>query len=321
MSEIMSAAADAAVTETQGQESVEPVELTPEQYNQYKVKFKVSGQERAATLDEIIRQASLAEGARSKFDQAVTERKKAEALYRQAQESQGPYQELVDLLQQAKSNPKVFREVIRELGSDHLNEFITDYITERAQEERMSPEERKIREYEQKLAEYERQQQELKERQEQEKLQNRSSVIYNAISNEFADAISSAEGLDIGEIGQLPDSSPKKQSVYLAMERAIVLAQKQLEQYGQFDSLETLYKKGLSQIRLLSNAGREAALEELAQGKQPIPKDLAKQLSKQQIEALRKSQIGRQKATTPAPQRSSKTSKKPMTINDFFDRK
>jgi len=317
MSEIMDAAATEAVAEV----NAEPVELTPEQYNQYKVKFKVSGEERAATLDEIIRQASLAEGARSKFDQAVSERKKAEALYKQAQESQGPYQELVDLLQQAKSNPKVFREVIRELGSDHLNEFITDYITERAREEQLSPEEKKIREYEQKLAEYERQQQELRERQEQEQLQKRSGIVYNAISNEFADAISTVEGLDVGEIAQLPDNSPKKQSVYLAMERAVVLAQKQLRQYGQFEPLESLYKRGLAQVRSLTSLGRKEALEALSKGSEPIPPELAKQLSKQQIEALRKSQTGRLKATPAAPKQSSKTSKKPMTINDFFDRK
>ena len=301
--------------------AVEPTQLTPEQYKAYAVKFKVGGQERAATLDEIIQQASLAEGSRAKFNQAMEERKKAESLMSEAQKTREQYQKIVSLLQQAKADPRVFKHVVNEIGADHLNDFITDYIKERAAEAKLTPEQKQLKEYQAKVAAYEKQQAEAQERAQQEALQQRGTLVYNTISNEFADAIASIEKTSVGELGQLPDSSPRKQAVYLAMDRALTIAQKQLTQTGQFEPLSKLYRKGQMQVQGMTSVGKQQALEELIKGEMEIPKELLKTFSKQQVEALKKAMPGRLAASSKTGAKPVRSSKKPMSIDDFFDRK
>lgn len=283
---------------------VEVSELTPEQYAQYKVKYKVSGQDRSESLDEIIKKASLSEGSRMKFQEAQAERKRAQEMFQKAEESQAQYKELVELLTQANRDPKVFKAIIRELGADHLNDFITEYIQEKTLESQLTPEQKKIKDYESRLEAYDKlkQDQELKEQ--ERLLQSRTETVYNTISNELAEAIETVSGTELAKYAELSDQSPEKQTVYLAMERALINARLQLKEHGQFATFGSLYQKALRQVQSLASLSSQG---------------LAPKNQKEQVEELRKSQLA--KATrypsegTPKP---SKSSKKFSTINDFF---
>jgi hypothetical protein len=286
-------------------EEPEVSELTPEQYAQYKVRYKVSGQDRSESLADIIRKASLSEGARTKFEEAQAERRKAEALYREAQESKAQHSELIALLQEANRDPRVFKHIVRELGAEHLNDFITEYIQEKAEESQLTPEQVKLREYEARLEAFERQKQEQLLREQEAILQSRTETVYNTLSNELAEAIEEVGGTQLSECAELADSDPRKQTVYLAMERALINARNQLKEHGQFADFGSLYKSALRQVQSLASISSKVT----------DPKEL----SRLQVEELRKSQLAKAKSY---PQegtlKPSKSSKKYQTINDFF---
>jgi hypothetical protein len=286
-------------------------ELTPEEYAQYKVRYKVSGQERSESLSDIIRKASLSEGARTKFEEAQAERRRAEALYREAQGTQAQHAELVQLLQEANRDPRVFKHIVRELGAEHLNDFITEYIQEKTEEAQLTPEQLKLREYEARLQQFEKMQEQLEQekyeqllREQEAMLQSRTETVYNTLSNELAEAIEKVGGTQLEECSELPDSDPRKQTVYLAMERAIINARNQLKDYGQFADFGELYQSALRQVQSLASISSTAR---------------AKELHRMQVEELRKSQMAKAyrypNEGTPKP---SKSSKKFTTINDFF---
>lgn len=285
-------------------EAPEVSELTPEEYAQYKVRYKVSGQERSESLSDIIRKASLSEGARTKFEEAQAERRRAEALYREAQGTQAQHAELVQLLQEANRDPRVFKHIVRELGAEHLNDFITEYIQEKAEEAQLSPEQLRLREYEARLEQYEKEKYEQQLREQEAMLQSRTETVYNTLSNELAEAIEEVGGTQLEECADLPDSDPRKQTVYLAMERALINARNQLKDYGQFADFGELYQSALRQVQSLASISSQVKSRELRQ---------------MQIEALRKSQLAKaHRYPDEGTQKPSKSSKKYTTINDFF---
>ena len=150
------AAANAAKEKRQ-EEQPKQVEKKPEQPKPQppkKFKIKVDGSEEELDEDTIVKLAQLGRASNKRFQEAAQVRKQAE--------------EFINLLKQdprkVLTNPAI--------GVDPYK-LAEDWLIEKLEQEKLSPEQQKIREYEQKLRSYEeekRQQEEQRKAQEQEKL-------------------------------------------------------------------------------------------------------------------------------------------------------
>lgn len=134
------AVSDSAPTSTDSAPDSAPREETPAEK---KYRLKVNGQEREFSESEVLKRAQLAEAAQEKFQKAAHLEKLEAAIQ--------------------KGDRKSIQKL---LGDDRFHNFAVEYLSERLEEEEMSPKERELRQRERQLAEYEeRLRQEQEERQ------------------------------------------------------------------------------------------------------------------------------------------------------------
>lgn len=104
----------------------------PETPAERKFRLKVNGQEKEFTEAEVLKRAQLAEAAQEKFQKAAHLEKLEKAI------QQGDRKAIQKLL-----------------GDDRFHNFAVEYLSERLEEEEMSPKERELRARERQLAEHE----------------------------------------------------------------------------------------------------------------------------------------------------------------------
>jgi len=292
-------------------------ELSEEEFNKYKTRLKINGKVVEKPLKEIVDNYRKGTAADERFRQAAEERKQAETMLKQMEQERHAMRELMGIIENLKSSPKIAMQFLQETGVD-LKSLVSDYISEQTRLSQMTPEEKRIMELQNKLETYEEREQREQEERQKAELQKKMNVVTVNVSNELADAIEKLEGTTLDEIAKMDAHDPRRRNVYLAMDRAIDVALHQMERHnGQFESFERLYQKGRQFVDSLTQAGKKAALEELQQGKAPIPPELAKRIRAQDKETLR-SPFGRSAPAQPAPQ-SRASQKKPETISDYFD--
>lgn len=136
-------------------------------------KIKVNGEERAASLDEILKLAQKAEGAEKKFQEAYKMRKQSESLIRMLKERP------LDVLR----NPNI--------GID-VKKMAEDYLYEEIKKQQMSPQERELFELKQKMKEVEDEKQTSKQREEQEKFNNLVAHYNEHFDREISTALKDA---------------------------------------------------------------------------------------------------------------------------------
>jgi hypothetical protein len=291
-------------------------ELSEEEFAKYKTRLKINGKVVEKPLKEIVDNYRKGSAADERFRQAAEERKQAEGMLKQMEQERTAMRELMGIIENLKSSPKVAMQFLQETGVD-LKSLVSDYITEQTRLSQMTPEEKRIMELQHKLESYEERENREQEERQKADLQKKMNVVTVNVSNELADAIEKLEGSSLDEIAKMDAQDPRRRNVYLAMDRAIGIALHQMERHnGQFESFERLYQKGRQFVDSLTQAGKRVALEELQQGKAPIPPELAKRIRAQDKETLRSPFGNRSAPAKPAPQ--SRASQKEMTISDFF---
>lgn len=292
-------------------------ELSEEEFAKYKTRLKINGKVVEKPLKEIVDNYRKGSAADERFRQAAEERKQAESMLKQMEQERQAMRELMGIIENLKSSPRVAMQFLQETGVD-LKSLVSDYITEQTRLSQMTPEEKRIMELQEKLETYEEREQREQEERQKAELQKKMNVVTVNVSNELADAIERFEGSSLDEIAKMDAHDPRRRNVYLAMDRAIDIALYQMERHnGQFESFERLYQKGRQFVDSLTQAGKQAALEELQQGKAPIPPELAKRIRAQDKETLR-SPFGNRSAPAQKPAPQSRASQKEMTISDFF---
>jgi hypothetical protein len=289
-------------------------ELADEEAARYKAKVKINGRTEEKTLKEIIDGYRVNTAAEERFRTAAEERKRAQELYESHKQEREAAKGLLSLIESLKESPKTALQFLQETGVD-LNALVSDYIGEQTRLSQMSPEERRIMELQERLEGFEKKEElSKKEMQEREQEAMRRQVDA-AIQNELGDSIERIEGMSLKELSALDADDPRRRNVYLSLERALQIGLYQLNSKGQFQSFDALYKRGKGFVDSLTESGKRAAVQELASGKAPIPKELSKAVREHDIKTLRAPHAPRRSA----PSEPSKPKNQPTTIDSAFE--
>lgn len=147
-------------------DAVPEAPVQPETPAEKKYRLKVNGQEREFSEAEVLKRAQLAEAAQEKFQKAAHLEKLEAAIQ--------------------KGDRRAIQKL---LGDDRFHNFAVDYLSERLEEEEMSPKERELKSRERQLQEHEERVRYEQEQRQQQAMQQLEDHFAQKFDQEFSSAM------------------------------------------------------------------------------------------------------------------------------------
>lgn len=224
--------------------------------------------------------------------------KSYEDLSSKAKEFTASQQQMQNLFQSLKENPEALWDFAESLGHDP-RELTKNQFKKYLAYEKMTPEQKKVFDLERKLSSYEKEKQQYEEEMQAQKQEQLIERYYQNLEKEFSDFYKESKITPSKELAQ----------------DLIRIQREQLELTGKRPSVKEAY----TQLEKKNANLRKKLLEQL--DTEDLPQELIKKIQKKIAQDARKfppNKISSKEATSNKQQSSSKTRKKPLSINDFF---